>query len=96
MGTKLLPNNPIDYTWTSVGGIIGNAITIALSVAGAVAAIYIIIGAIQYFTAYGDEAKATAAKNTITYAIIGAILIVVARLIIVYAWQFVTPETLTI
>ena len=96
MGTRLLPANPIDYTWGSVGGIIGNAITIALSVAGAITAIYIIIGAIQYFTAYGDEQKATAAKNTITYAIIGAILIVVARLIVTYVWQFVTPVTLTI
>lgn len=96
MGTKLLPDNPLSYNWDSVGQIVANAITIALSVAGAVAAIYIIIGAIQYFTAYGDEAKATAAKNTITYAIIGAVLIVIARLIIAYAWQFVTPETLTI
>lgn len=96
MGTRLLPDGAIDYTWASVGGIIGNAITISLSVAGAVATIYIIIGAIQYFTAYGDEQKATAAKNTITYAIIGAILIVVARVVITYAWQFVTPVTLTI
>lgn len=92
----LLPGNPVDYSWNSVGEIIVNATTIALTVAGAVAAIYIIIGAIQYFTAYGDEAKATAAKNTITYAIIGAVLIVLARVIISWAWHFVTPTTLTL
>ena len=91
----LLPGNPVDYSWDSVGQIIVNATTIALTVAGAVAAIYIIIGAIQYFTAYGDEAKATAAKNPITYAIIGAVLIVIARLIIAWVWDFVTPTTIT-
>jgi len=95
VGTKLLPGGSIDYNWDSVGQIVANAITIALGLAGAVAAIYIIIGAIQYFTAYGDEAKATNAKNTITYAIIGAVLIVLAQLIIHWVWKFVSLTTPT-
>jgi len=92
---KLLPGgDPVDYKWGSVSTLIANATQIALSIAGGIATIYLIIGAFQYFTAYGDEAKATAAKNTILYAIIGVIIIVLAKVIISWVWTFVTAEPL--
>lgn len=93
---KLLPGGeqPVDYNWESVRSLIANATQIALSVAGGIAAIYLIIGSIQYFTAYGDEQKATAAKNTILYSIIGVIIIVLAKVIISWVWTFVTGESL--
>lgn len=88
---NLLPGGePVDYNWDSVSVLIAQATQIALTVAGGIAAIYLIIGAIQYFTAYGDEAKATAAKNTILYAIIGVIIIVLAKAIIGWVWTFAT------
>lgn len=88
----LLPGgDAVNYDWGSVGQIVANATQIALTLSGGVAAIYLIIGAIQYFTAYGDEAKATAAKNTILYSIIGIVIIVTAKIIINWVWTFVTP-----
>lgn len=93
---NLLPSvagGPVNYTWSSVSTLIVNLTQIALSVAGGIAAIYLIIGAILYFTAYGDEAKATSAKNTILYAIIGVIIIVLAKVIIGWVWTFVTGGT---
>lgn len=50
--------------------------TIRLAVAFAVIAI--IVGGYQFMTAYGNEEKRTAAKKTITYAIIGLILAITA------------------
>lgn len=94
---KLLPGvagGSVNYSWSSVGVLIGNALQIALTVAGGVAAIYLLIGAIQYFTAYGDEAKAGAAKKTIFYTIIGIVIIVIAKIVINWVWGFVTIEPL--
>lgn len=92
---NLLPGgDSANYDWNSVRSLIANGTQIALSVAGGIAAIYIIIGAIQYFTAYGDEQKATAAKNTILYAIIGLIIIILAKVIISWVWTFVTGADL--
>lgn len=93
----LLSNDPskaINNNWDSVKALIANGAQIALSVAGGIAVIYLMIGAIQYFTAYGDEAKATAAKNTILYAVIGVVIIVLAKLIISWVWGFVTGAEL--
>ena len=39
-----------------------------------VVVLFIFYGAFLYFTAYGDEARATQAKKTITYAIVGLII----------------------
>jgi len=36
--------------------------------------IFVFYGAFQYFTAYGDENKATNAKKTLTYAFIGLLI----------------------
>lgn len=91
----LLPGNPVDYKWDTIGIVIKNAVQITMDIAGGIAAIYILIGAIQYLTAFGDEAKATAAKNTILYAVIGVVVIVLAKLIIGLVWSFVTKSTPT-
>ncbi len=45
---------------------------------------YGLYGTILYFTAYGNDEKATKAKNTITWAIIGAIIIALAFVIVRY------------
>ncbi|HET7630576.1 MAG TPA: hypothetical protein VFK03_04345 [Candidatus Saccharimonadales bacterium] len=45
---------------------------------GAVAVIFIIIGAISYITSSGDSSATSKAKNTILFAIIGLIITVLA------------------
>lgn len=45
---------------------------------------YGVYGGILYMTAYGNEEKATKGKNTITWAIIGVIVIALAFVIVRY------------
>jgi phosphotransferase system glucose/maltose/N-acetylglucosamine-specific IIC component len=43
-----------------------------------VTVVFVFYGSFQYFTAYGNEAKAESAKKTITFAIIGFIIALLA------------------
>ncbi len=52
-----------------------NIIYWALTLAGAVALIFFIIGAIQFLTSSGDQKKVESAKKTMTYAIGGLVLV---------------------
>ena len=74
---------------TSSGGINGivnmtgeellaNALNLTYFIAGIVAVIVIIVAGILYVTSSGDPAKVTKAKNTITYAVVGLVIILVA------------------
>ncbi len=51
---------------------------------GVIAVIAIIIAGIRFATSHGDPQSVNTAKNTILYAVIGLIVIVVARGIIVF------------
>ena len=53
----------------------------AYAVAGLIAVVMIIVGAVQYITAGGDTGKVTRAKNTLLYSIIGLIIILLAAVI---------------
>ena len=55
---------------------------VVISIAGAMAFLFIIIGGIQILTAYGDEEKITTAKKTITYAIIGLLVALLSYAIV--------------
>ena len=54
--------------------------------------LYGILGAIQYFTAYGVEEKATKGKKMMTYAIVGAIIVASAWLIVRYVGHFINAN----
>jgi len=49
-----------------------------------VVVLFIFYGAFLYFTAYGDEARATQAKKTITYAIVGLIIALLSFAIVTF------------
>lgn len=55
---------------------------VVITIAGAAAFLFIIIGGIQILTAYGDEEKITTAKKTITYAIIGLLVTLLSYAIV--------------
>ena len=48
--------------------------TLLIAAAVTCTVIFVFYGAFQYFTAYGDENKATNAKKTLTYAFIGLLI----------------------
>ncbi len=67
---------------TGFGQLAGDVITILISVAGAAAIIFIIIGGIKLITSSGDEKKLASAQGTITYAIIGLAVTALAFIIL--------------
>jgi heme/copper-type cytochrome/quinol oxidase subunit 2 len=84
----ILPDgDPDKWGLTEIKILLLNITTIALTVAGGVAVLFLIWGAFQYFTAYGDEQKAAKAKNTILWAIVGMVVIIIGRVIISEVWN---------
>jgi len=86
---QLLPsckNDPANCKLENIFGdpdsLVNNATNIALGLAGGIAVIFILIGAFYYFTAYGNEEKATKGKTTVMWALIGVALIVLSKLIV--------------
>lgn len=58
----------------TVTGTLQQVINILIFIVGAIAVIMVVIGAIRYTVAQGDQAAVTGAKNTILYAIVGVVL----------------------
>jgi hypothetical protein len=61
--------------------ILGNATQLAFTLAGGVAVLMLIYGGFTYITAYGNEARATTAKNTIIWSIVGLVVVILAKVI---------------
>jgi len=74
-GTRL-PND------TSLSGFIMKIINIALTIAGLIAVLFLIIGGFRYITSAGNEETAEQAKKIITNAIIGVIVIILSFVIV--------------
>ncbi len=65
-----------------------NVVSIAIGLAGIVFFIMFIVGGFSYLTAGGDAGKVEAAKKTLTYAILGLVLIALSYLILVFIKTF--------
>lgn len=59
-----------------------NVINALLVFVGAVTVIFIIIGGIKILTSSGDPKQVTGARQTITYAILGLVLVLLSFLIV--------------
>ena len=65
------------------GGVFLPNITQAIiALAGAFAFVFMIIGGIQILTAYGNEEKIASGKKTVTYAIVGLLIAILAYAIV--------------
>jgi len=67
---------------TGKGGAIDVAANIISWAAGAIAVIVIIFAGFRFTTSGGDSGKVSSARNTIIYAAIGLLVIVLARVIV--------------
>jgi hypothetical protein len=63
-------------------------IEIALGFGGIILFIMLLIGGFRYLTSGGNPKNAEAAKNTLTYAIAGLALVVLAYLILAFIQKF--------
>lgn len=65
-------------------GVILKAAELVSIIAGIAAVIVIMIAAIMFITAGGDAGKISNAKKTIVYAVVGLVVIVLARTIVIF------------
>ena len=79
--TILPDTDPATWSTGEIGKLIDNLIALVTDLAGGIAIIFLIWGGFQYFTAFGNEEKANKAKTTITWAIVGLVFIILARII---------------
>lgn len=68
--------------------IIKNLFNIAFRLLGIAAFIMLIVGGFQYLTASGDPKKTQAASSTLTYAILGLVIVIVAWFILLFVEKF--------
>jgi len=64
--------------FADLGDLIGSLVQVALIAAGLLVFIFLIIGGIQYINSGGDKALAEKARDRITYAFIGLVIVVAA------------------
>lgn len=81
-----LSNAPTNVGDNQIGAILGTVYLIA----GIVAVIVIIVGGIRYASSNGDSSGVQSGKNTILYAVVGLIVIIMAAAITNFVIEGVT------
>ncbi|PIR43025.1 hypothetical protein COV24_04850 [candidate division WWE3 bacterium CG10_big_fil_rev_8_21_14_0_10_32_10] len=85
-------SEPTDIT--TLSDIVNLVINTVFVLGLAASLLFVIIGGIKYVTSQGDQTKAEEARNTITNAIIGAVVIVAFRVILSIALNIIGGGTL--
>jgi hypothetical protein len=65
-------------------GLLTKIASLLAQVVGVAAVIMVIVGGFQYVLAVGDSSRINTAKNTILYALIGAVIAALAQVIVVF------------
>ena len=68
-----------------IGTVITNILQAVIAISGIIAAIFVVVGGIQYITSAGDAGKLKKAKDTILYALIGIVVCALAFAIVNWA-----------
>ncbi|MFZ2025549.1 MAG: hypothetical protein WAV51_04690 [Microgenomates group bacterium] len=79
---------PSNVKITDVGQLISAAVGTILILAALLAFIFLILGGIQWITSGGDKAAMEAARNKITHAIVGLIIVGAAWAIMMLVQNF--------
>lgn len=67
---------------SGVPKLVSTVVEVLSIIVGAVAIIMIIYSGFKYITSGGDSAKVSSAKNTLIYALVGVIIVVLAQLLV--------------
>jgi hypothetical protein len=70
--------SPIASQYNNLAGVFGAAINIVMGVGIALTVIFLILGGIQYITSKGDQKAAQQARDWLTNAVIGFIVVLAA------------------
>ena len=74
------------------GALATTIVTILISFAGAISLIYIVMAGIKFVTSSGDEKKLASASSSLTYAIIGLAVTILAFVILQIVQYFIGSE----
>ena len=74
----------------AVSDLIGTVITILSWVVGVIAVIMIVIGGLLFVTSAGEAEKAKKAKSTITYALIGIVVVALAQVMVRFVLKWLS------
>lgn len=74
----------------SISNTVANLINLFSLIIGLTAVIMIMVGGFKYVTASGDSSKVSSAKTTITYAIVGLIIVLMAQSLVHFVINRVT------
>lgn len=74
----------------ATGGVLDSIIGQVFIAVGAIALLFLVIGAFRYVISAGDDSQVQQAKNTIIYSVIGLVIAVSAFLIIEFVSSRVT------
>ncbi|OGL30248.1 hypothetical protein A3D14_02915 [Candidatus Saccharibacteria bacterium RIFCSPHIGHO2_02_FULL_47_12] len=67
---------------TSLNNVISTVLNIFSVIVGIIAVIMIIVAGLKFITSGGDAQKAASARNTILYAVIGLVIVVLSQVIV--------------
>jgi hypothetical protein len=92
-GIQIDADNPTDCSEepTKINSALELAVNLFSLVVGVVAVIMIIVGGLKYVTSNGDSSSISSAKNTIIYAVVGLVIVVLAQAIV----RFTVNKTAT-
>jgi hypothetical protein len=76
---------------TRVTNLVKLVLNILSVVVGIAAVIMIIIAGLKYVTSQGDTASVGSAKNTLLYAVVGLVVVVMAQFIVRFVMKKVSP-----
>lgn len=80
---------------SSLNVLFQNVITVILGFGGLALFLMLIIGGLKWITAGGDPKAVEAARNTVTWALAGMVLLALAYLILVLIGKFTGVTTIT-
>ena len=67
---------------TGIFCILGKFVIYLMGIVGIIAVIFMAVGGLQYMASGGDEKSITAAKSTLTYAVLGLFIVILASFIV--------------
>lgn len=83
---------PSNVQITDVGMLISSLVSILLIISALAAFLYLVLGGLQWITSGGDKAGMEAARNKITQAIVGLVIVAAAYAVMLLITQFLGLE----
>ena len=87
--TSITIPRPVNVPAVQIGNVISAVVGILLLVAAVLAFLYLILGGIQWITSGGDKSGMETARNRITAAVVGLIIVAAAWAVMLLIGQFI-------